>query len=65
MQTNIYCRMSSSFSEICPCLLCIFTAPWIGKIGARQVWGKWEMQTLGHGKYGGNGKCRQGFSGEM
>jgi len=24
--------MSSSFSEICPCLLC-FTAPWIGETG--------------------------------
>jgi len=43
--------MSSLFSEIFPCLLWFFTAPWIGEIGAWQVWGKQ--------------KCRQGFSGEM
>lgn len=33
------------FLEICPCLLCFFTAPWMGQIGAQQVWRKREMHT--------------------
>jgi len=51
MQTNIYCRMSSSCSEICPCVFCASLQPhgWV---------------RMGHNKRG-KGKCRQGFGGEM
>jgi len=50
VQTNIYRRMSSSFSGICPCLLWLLMSPWKGEqcLSCR-CWNKHCKLILLHG----------------